>query len=211
MAAALGSGLDISKAEGVMVVDVGAGTTDVAVISLSGIVMSDSIKTAGDTFNEAIIRFIKKKHSVLIGDTTAEELKKTIGCVYPREEEIPPVEVKGRCLMSGLPRIVSVTADDMLEAFEEVSQTILDSIHQVLEKTPPELVSDISDNGIVLTGGGSLIWGLDKLVEGSTGIRTRIADDAELTVAYGITKSLSWINQMQEGTLNLYRKRQMRG
>ena len=210
VAAALGCGIDISKAEGVMVVDVGAGTTDVAVISLSGIVRSESVKIAGDAFNEAIVKYIKKKHSVLIGDTTAEELKKTIGCVYPRDGETVPVEVKGRCLLSGLPRVVSVTEDDMIEAFQEVSQSILDTIHQVLEDTPPELVSDISDNGIILTGGGSLLWGLDKLVEGSTGIPTRVADDPELAVAYGITKSLSWVNQMQDGTLNLYRRKQMR-
>ena len=210
VAAALGAGMDISKAEGHMVVDIGAGTTDVAVISLSGVVQSESIKTAGDAFNDAIVRYIRRKHNVLIGDTTAEELKKSIGCVFPKPETVY-VDVKGRCLMTGLPKMVSVSSAEMIDAFDEVSQIILDAIHRVLENTPPELVADISNNGIVLTGGGSLIWGLDRLVESSTSITTRISYDTELCVAYGIGKSLDLLDDMREGTLNLARRKQLSG
>lgn len=206
--AAIGAGLDISKPEGHFVVDIGAGTTDAAVISLSGVVQTASIKVAGDAFNSAIIKYIRRHHNILIGDTTAEELKRTIGCVFPRPETAF-LEVKGRCLMTGLPRLVTISSSDMIEAYDETSQRILDAIHSVLEETPPELVGDISENGIVLTGGGSLLYGFDKLVENSTGIHTRVADDAELCVAYGITKSLEWVNDMQDGTLNLFRRRQL--
>jgi len=208
VAAAIGAGLEIARPEGRMVVDVGGGTTDVAVISLSGVVSSESIKIAGDSFDEALVKYIKRKHNVLIGDSTAEELKRTIGCVFPRPE-MESVEVKGRCLMTGLPRMVSVNSNDMIEAFEEVAERILETIHQVLENTPPELVADISNNGIVMTGGGSLIWGFDKLVESRTSIETHIADDAISCVAYGTGKTLDWVNDMQDGTINLSRRRQM--
>lgn len=209
VAAALGAGIDISKPEGHMVIDIGAGTTDIAVISLSGVVESESSKIAGEAFNDAIVKYIRKKHNVLIGDTTAEEIKKSIGCVFPRPE-ISFMEVKGRCLMTGLPRMISISSSEMIEAFEEVSEQILEVIHQMLESIPPELVADISDNGIVLTGGGSLIWGIDKLIESSTSISTRIADDAEMCVAYGINKSLDWVNDMQDGPINIARRKQMR-
>ena len=208
VAAAIGAGLEIARPEGRMVVDVGGGTTDVAVISLSGVVSSESIKIAGDSFDEALVKYIKRKHNVLIGDSTAEELKRTIGCVFPRPE-METVEVKGRCLMTGLPRMVSVNSNDMIEAFEEVAERILETIHQVLENTPPELVADISNNGIVMTGGGSLIWGFDKLVESRTSIETHVADDAISCVAYGTGKTLDWVNDMQDGTINLSRRRQM--
>jgi len=208
VAAAIGAGLDITRPEGHMVVDVGGGTTDVAVISLSGVVASESIKIAGDSFDEALIKYIKRKHNVLIGENTAEELKRTIGCVFPRPE-IAQVEVKGRCLMTGLPRMVTINSNDMIEAFEEVSERILETIHGVLERTPPELVADIANNGIVMTGGGSLIWGFDKLVESRTSIRTHIADDAVSCVAYGTGKTLDWVSDMQDGTINLSRRRQM--
>ena len=209
VAAALGAGMDISKAEGNMIVDVGAGTTDIAVVSLSGVVQSESIKTAGDAFDEAIIKYIRKKHSLLIGKNTAEELKKSIGCVFPKPEEMN-LEVKGRCLMTGLPRMVSISSTELIEAFDEVSEQILEAIHRVLENTPPELVADISENGIVVTGGGALIWGFDRLIESSTSIRTRTADDSDMCVAYGLLKSLEMINDMQEGPLNLSRRRQLR-
>lgn len=206
--AAIGAGLDIAKPEGHLVVNIGAGTTDIAVISLSGVVQTESIKVAGDAFNRDIIKYIRRHHNVLIGDTTAEEIKRTIGCVYPRAENTF-LEVKGRCLITGLPKMVTVSAVDTIEAFSESSRRILDAIHSVLEETPPELIGDISENGIVLTGGGCLLYGFDKLVENSTGIHTRVADDAELCAAYGITKSLSWISDMQDGTLNLYRRKQL--
>jgi len=191
-----------------MVVDIGGGTADVAVISLGGVVESASIKTAGDKFDEAVVKYIRRKHNVLIGDRTAEELKKTIGCVFPRPEEIT-MEIKGRCLMTGLPRVFTVSSSEMIEAFEEVSSRILEAIHAVLERTPPELVADISTNGIVMTGGGSLVWGFDKLIESHTGIETHIAEDAISCVAFGTGKSLDSLDQMQDGTMNLSRRRQM--
>ncbi len=208
VAAAIGAGNDIAKPDGHMVVDVGGGTADIAVISLSGVVESASIKTGGDKFDEAIIKYIRRKYNVLIGERTAEELKMTIGCVYPRPEEVA-MQIKGRCLMTGLPREFTVTSSETIEAFEEVSGHILEAIHGVLERTPPELVADISTNGIVMTGGGSLVWGFDKLIETHTGIQTRVADDAISCVAYGTGKSLDSLDAMQDGTMNLSRRRQM--
>lgn len=208
-AAALGAKLDIAGPSGHMVVDIGGGTTDIAVISLGGIVESTSIKIAGDKFDEAIIKYVRRKHNALIGERTAEQVKKTIGCVYPRtEEEI--MEVKGRCLMTGLPRTFTLSSSEILEALEEVSSAIVEAIHSVLERTPPELTGDISSNGIVMTGGGSLIWGFDKLVASKTGIPTRVADEAVSCVAYGTGNCLENLASMQDGTINLSRKRQMR-
>jgi len=208
VAAAIGAGIEIEKPCGHMVVDIGGGTTDIAVISLSGIVESESIKMAGDQFDEAIVKYVRRKHNVLIGERTAEELKMNIGCVFPRPEE-QTMEVKGRCLMTGLPRVFTVSSSEMIEAFEEVSSRIIEAIHSVLENTPPELVADISTNGIVMTGGGSLVWGFDKLIESKTGIETRIADEAISCVAYGTGKALEWVNDMQDGTINLSRRKQM--
>ena len=208
VAAAIGAGIDIAKPDGHMVVDIGGGTADIAVISLGGVVESASIKIAGDKFDEAVVKYIRKKHNVLIGDRTAEELKMSIGCVFPRPEEVT-MEIKGRCLMTGLPRVFSVSSSEMIEAFEEPAQRILEAIHSVLERTPPELVADISTNGIVMTGGGSLVWGFDKLIESHTGIETHVADDAISCVAYGCGKSLESVGEMQDGTMNLSRRRQM--
>ena len=208
VAAAKGTGMDISKPEGHMVIDIGGGTTDIAVLSLGGVVVSGSIKTAGDKFDDAVVRYLRKKHNVLIGDRTAEELKINIGCVFPRPEEVS-MEVKGRCLITGLPRTITVTSGDMLEALGEPALSVLETVHNVLERTPPELVADISRNGIVMTGGGSLIWGFDKLIESRTGIETRVADDAVSCVAYGTGKALDSLNEMQDGTINISRKKQM--
>lgn len=208
VAAAIGAGIDITKPDGHMVVDIGGGTADIAVISLGGVVESASIKIAGDKFDEAVVKYIRRKHNVLIGDRTAEELKMKIGCVFPRPEEVT-MEIKGRCLMTGLPRVFSVSSSEMIEAFEEVSSRILEAIHGVLERTPPELVADISTNGIVMTGGGSLLWGFDKLIESHTGIETHVAEDAISCVAEGTGKSLDSLDQMQDGTMNLSRRKQM--
>ena len=208
VAAAIGAGIDISLPDGHMIVDIGGGTTDVAVISLSGVVESASIKIAGDQFNEAVIKYIRRKHNVLIGERTAEELKMSIGCVYPREEE-QTMEIKGRDLMTGLPRAFTVSSSEMIEAFEEPTMRILEAVHSVLERTPPELVADISNNGIVMTGGGSLIWGIDRLIEQHTGIETHVADDAISCVAFGTVKSLEDVESMQDGTMNLSRRKQM--
>ena len=206
VAAAIGAGIEIEKPIGNMVVDIGGGTADVAVISLAGVVESCSIKVAGDKFDDAIIKYIRRKHNVLIGERTAEELKISIGCVYPFEEE-REAEVKGRCLMTGLPKLFTVTSTEMLEALDETATAIIEAVHLVLEKTPPELISDISTNGIVLTGGGSLIYGLDKLIEAKTGITTKIADDAIACVVRGTGKALENISILQEGTLNLQRNK----
>ena len=210
VAAAIGAGIDITKPNGNLVVDVGGGTTDIAVISLGGVVESTSIKIAGDKFDEAIIKYIRRKHNALIGERTAEQIKKNIGCVYPRsEEEI--MEVTGRCLMTGLPRTFTVSSTEVLEALEEVSSAIVEAIHSVLERTPPELTGDISSNGIVMTGGGSLICGFDKLVASKTGIPTRVADEAVSCVAYGTGNCLENLSRMQDGTINLSRQRQLKG
>ena len=174
VAAAIGAGIDIAKPNGNMVVDIGGGTTDVAVISLGGIVESTSIKIAGDKFDDAIVKYVRRKHNALIGERTAELIKKNIGCVYPRTEEVS-MEVKGRCLMTGLPRTFTVNSTEILDALEEVSASIVEAIHWVIERTPPELTGDISTNGIVMTGGGSLIWGFDKLVA-SRPVSTHVAD-----------------------------------
>ena len=208
VAAAIGAGIDIARPEGHMVVDIGGGTTDVAVISLSGVVESSSIKVAGDQFNESIVKYMRRKHNLLIGERTAEQMKIQIGCVFPKENEVQ-IEIKGRCLMTGLPRTLNVTSAEMREAFEEPVERILEAIHGVLERTPPELVADISNNGIVLTGGGSLVDGLDKLIEARTGIQTVVAENAISCVAEGTGKSLDSLADMQDGTVNLSRRRQM--
>ena len=208
IAAAMGAGIDITKPDGRMIVDIGGGTADVAIISLSNIVESDSIKIAGDAFDEAIIKYIRRKQNVLIGERTAEDLKINIGCVSPRPEELT-MEVKGRCLITGLPRIFNVTSTEIMEALQEPTERILETIHSVLERTPPELIGDVSTNGIVMTGGGSLVYGFDKLVQERTSIETHVADEAISCVAYGTGKALDNLSQMQDGTINISRKKQM--
>ena len=208
VAAAIGAGIDITQPDGHMVVDIGGGTSDIAVISLSGVVESASIKVAGDQFNESIVKYMRRKHNVLVGERTAELMKMEIGCVFPKEQETS-IEIKGRCLMTGLPKVITVTSTEMLEAFEEPVERILEAVHGVLERTPPELVADISNNGIVMTGGGSLVDGFDRLIEARTGIHTMVAEDAISCVAEGTGKSLDSLNAMTDGTVNLSRRRQM--
>ncbi len=208
VAAAIGAGIDIAKPDGHMVVDIGGGTADIAVISLGGVVESASIKIAGDQLNEAVVKYMRRKHNLLVGERTAEEMKKQIGCVFPKDEE-EIMDVKGRCLLTGLPKVVAVSSTEMMDAFEEPVERIMEAIHSVLERTPPELVADISTNGIVMTGGGSLVAGFDKLVTDRTGIHTMIADDAISCVALGTGKSLETLNSMQDGTMNLSRRKQM--
>ncbi len=189
VAAAIGAGIDISKACGSMIVDIGGGTTDVAVISLGGIVVSLSIKIAGDKFDEAIVRHMRKKHNIMIGERTAEEMKIHIGTAYPRIKEVL-LDVRGRNLISGLPKTITVTSTEMMHAIEEPVASIVDAVHSVLERTPPELAADISDRGIVMTGGGSLVYGMDKLLQEKTGINVIIAEDAVSCVAQGTGKAL---------------------
>ena len=189
IAAAIGAGIDISKPCGNMVVDIGGGTTDIAVISLGGSVVSSSLKVAGDKFDEYIVKYIKKKHNMMIGERTAEDLKINIGCVYPKIQDIE-MDVRGRDLITGLPKTITVYSSEMLEALMEPALAIVDAVHSVLEKTPPELAADISDKGIYMTGGGCLVDGLDKLLEEKTGINVMIAQDAVSCVALGTGKAL---------------------
>ncbi len=206
LAAALGANLDIAGPNGHMVVDIGGGTTDVAVLTMNGVAVSTSTKAAGDAFDEAIIRYVRKKHGAIIGANTAEEIKITIGCVYPRPENTSMI-VKGRDLRTGLPKEVTLQSAEILEALKRPARQITDEILSVLEQTSPELVADIAQNGIVLTGGGSQIWGMSLLVQERTEINCIMADDADSCVAYGCGKSLAWMNHMQEGTINLARRR----
>ncbi|HOS69575.1 MAG TPA: rod shape-determining protein [Bacillota bacterium] len=205
IASAIGAGLDISKASGNMVLDIGGGTTDIAVISLGGIVVSTSIKIAGDKFDEAIVRYMRKKHNIMIGERTAEELKINAGTAFPREEQLK-VEVRGRNLISGLPKTIEVTSDEMLEALSEPVSAIADAVHSVLERTPPELSADISDRGIVMAGGGSLLNGLDKLISKRTGIPVYVAEDAISCVAIGTGQALEHIDMLQNADINANRK-----
>ena len=189
IAAAIGAGIDISKPCGNMVVDIGGGTTDVAVISLGGSVVSTSLKVAGDKFDEAIVKYIKKKYNVMIGERTAEDLKINIGCVYPKIQDME-MDIRGRDLVTGLPKTITVHSSEMLEALLETAMLVVDAVHSVLERTPPELAADISDRGIYMTGGGCLIDGLDKLLQEKTGINVMIAQDAISCVALGTGKAL---------------------
>ncbi len=195
IAAAIGAGIDISKPCGNMVVDIGGGTTDIAVISLGGSVVSTSLKVAGDKFDEYIVKYIKKKHNMMIGERTAEDLKINIGCVYPKIQD-NEMEIRGRDLITGLPKTITIRSSEMLEALMEPAMMIVDSVHSVLEKTPPELAADISDKGIYMTGGGCLLNGLDKLLQEKTGINVMIAQDAVSCVALGTGKALDNLDSL---------------
>lgn len=207
VAAAIGAGIDISTPNGHMIVDIGGGTTDIAVISLGGVVVSESIKVAGDKFDEAIIRYVRRRHNVLIGERTAEEIKIKVGAAWQRDEP-RVIEVKGRCLVRGLPRLVRISSAEMPDALEEPITAIIEAVCSVIERTPPELVGDILYNGIVMTGGGSLLYGLDRLIANVTGIKTRVADKAVSCVALGTGMSLEHITNIPEGAINISRQRQ---
>ena len=210
VATAYGAGLDVSKPDGQLIIDVGGGTTETAVVSLGGVAECESIKTAGASFDEAIIRYIRRRHNVLLGEKTAEELKMSIGCVVPRPD-VAVEEAKGRDLVTGLPKTVKISSAELAEVLLEPMRDILEAIHLVLERTPPELVADISQNGIIMSGGGSLIYGIDRLVERDTGIRTVVVDDPVSCAAYGAGKLLTRLNDMNEGMVNFARKRMLRG
>ena len=193
IAAAIGAGIDIARPCGNMIVDIGGGTTDIAVISLGGTVVSTSIKIAGDDFDEAIVRYMRKKHNLLIGERTAEDIKIKIGAAYPRAE-VSTINVRGRNLVTGLPKTVEVTSEETEEALREATSQIVEAVHSVLEKTPPELASDIADRGIVLTGGGALLSGLEDLIEAKTGINTMTAEDPMTCVAIGTGKFIEFLS-----------------
>ena len=196
LAAAIGAGLDISKPCGNMVVDIGGGTTDIAVISLGGTVVSSSLKVAGDKFDEYIVKYVKKKFNMMIGERTAEDLKVNVGCVYPKIQNVE-MDIRGRDLITGLPKTITVHSSEMLEALLEPAMMIVDAVHSVLEKTPPELAADISDRGIYMTGGGCLVDGLDKLLQEKTGINVMIAQDSVSCVALGTGKALDNLDVLE--------------
>lgn len=198
IAAAIGSGIDISKPNGSMVVDIGGGTADIAVISLGGAVVSESIKIGGDKFDEAIVRYIRKKHNLLIGERSAEKMKIEIGTAYKREEE-KSMKISGRNLVTGLPESIIVTSTEMLEALDECVEQIVVTAHNVMEKTPPELAADISDSGIIMTGGGSLLYGLDKRIEERLGIKVIVADEPLACVAKGTGSALGSLDLLETG------------
>ena len=210
LAAALGANLDISGPKGHMVVDIGGGTTDIAVLSMNGVARSSSIKTAGIAFDEVIIRYIRREYGVIIGATTAEDLKIQVGCVSPRGEDVS-MTVRGRDAKSGVPRELNISSNELYTPLNRAARQIVDEVLSVLEETSPELVSDIAENGITLTGGGSQIWGMAQLLADRTGIPCALADDPAACVAYGCGKSLSWINHMTEGPINIARKRLLKG
>ena len=209
VATAMGAGIDISKADGHMIIDIGGGTTEAAVVSAGGVVECESIKVAGTSFDEAIVRYVRRKHNMLIGLGAAEEVKRSIGCVIQRPD-VGVEEIKGRSLTNGLPKAVTITSSELIEAFVDPMNQILDAVHAVLERTLPQLVGDLDTNGIVMSGGGSLIYGIDRLIERSTGIRTIVVDDPVACAAYGAGKMLKRLDQMQDGMRNFARKKQLK-
>ena len=200
MAAAIGAGLDVTAPTGNMVVDIGGGTTDVAVISLSGIVTSRSIRTGGDKMDEAIINYVKRKYNMLIGERTAEQVKMTIGTASTDSKTLQ-MEIKGRDLVAGIPKVISATSDEMREALVEVIHSIVETVHLTLEKTPPELAADIVDRGIMLVGGGSLLRDLDHLLRQETRLPILRSEDPFTAVVHGAGKALDNIALLREVAL----------
>lgn len=196
IAAAIGAGLDITQPSGSMIVDIGGGTADVAVISLGGIVESSSIKMAGDKFDEAIAKYLKKNNNLIIGERTAENVKIQIGSAFERDKEVY-MDVRGRNQLTGLPETLRLSSSETLDALKDSVVQIADAVHSVLERTPPELSADISEKGILMTGGGSLLWGLDKLIEARTGIKVYIAEDTISCVAKGTGEALKSIKHLK--------------
>ena len=201
MAAAIGAGLPVHEPTGSMVVDIGGGTSEVAVISLGGIVTSRSLRIGGNKMDDAIIFYIKKEYNLMIGERTAEEIKINIGSAYPKEEE-KDMEVRGRDLVTGLPKTLSVTSTEILEALKEPVSQIVEAIKLTLEKTPPELAADIMDKGIMLTGGGALLDGIDKLIAQETGMPVHIAESPLDCVAVGTGRALEELEVLRRVTIS---------
>ena len=201
VAAAIGAGLDITRPDGVMVIDIGGGTTDIAVIALGGIVTSASVKIAGDKLDEAIVKYMRREHKLYVGERTAEEMKMAIGQAYPSEERRSMI-CRGRDLVTGLPKQIEVSSDEMLEALEEPLTSICEAVHSVLEKTPPELAADISNSGIMVTGGGALLSGIDRRINHRTGIDVHIADEPMGCVARGTGIALDSMESLEGNDLN---------
>ncbi len=207
VAAALGAGIDIASEKGCLLADIGGGTSDIAVMSAGKIIVSESIKVAGDRFDEAIIRYVRRKYNILIGERTAETVKRSIGTVWQRDE-VKTAVAKGRCLAEGLPKPVTLSTNEMVEALEEPITAIAEAICSVIERTPPELLKDVTEQGIVLTGGGSLLYGIDQLISNVTGIPTRVADDPLQCVVKGTGLSLDRITDIPEGSVVITRSKQ---
>ena len=203
LAAAVGAGVDIAEPTGSMIVDIGGGTTDVAIISLGGIVVSESLRIAGNEFDEALIRYIRHKENLLIGDRTAEEVKMKVGAaILPEGEQEDEIEVRGRDLINGLPKTITVRTSDTVEALEEPIQKIADGVRRVLELAPPELVSDVIDRGIIMTGGGALLRNFDELLRRTTGIPVAVAENATDCVALGTGKALDMLHVLQDALIS---------
>ncbi len=204
VAAAMGAGVKIDEPHGTLIVDIGGGTTDMGVLSLSGIAISRSIKTAGNAFDEAIIKYVRRKYNLIIGKRMAEEAKIAIGCVYPRKEMVKH-RVKGRNAMTGLPQWADISCDEMLEALIEPAMQIIYTVQEMLEKTPPELMGDVYSDGIILTGGSSQLFGFDKLISKKTKMPVRIAEEPEMCVARGAGLAIKYIEDIESkayGVLN---------
>lgn len=207
VASALGAGIDITKPEGSMVLDIGGGTTDVAVMSLGGIVISDSVRVGGDKFDEAMVRYVKKRYNMLIGERTAEDIKINVGTVFPNGRN-ESMEVRGRDLVSGLPSSVTVSSMECLEAFAEPTNSIIALVRSVLERCPPELSSDIVEKGIIMTGGGALLDGLDKLIAEVTQVPCNLAEDAVSCVARGTGRALENLDALK-GSIDYSRRQRL--
>ena len=197
MAAAIGAGLPVSEPIGSMIVDIGGGTTEVAVISLSGIVYSLSVRTAGDKMDEAIVQYVKRKYNLLIGERTAELIKTTIGIAFP-EKEIKTVDVKGRDIVTGIPKTMEISSEEIMDAIAEPINTIVEAVKSALERTPPELASDIVDRGIVLAGGGALLKGLDKLLREETGLPVIVCESPLTAVVLGSGMALDELDLLKD-------------
>ncbi len=203
LAAAIGAGVNIAEPTGTMIVDIGGGTTDIAVISLGGIVVSESLRIAGNEFDEAIIRYVRHKENLLIGDRTAEDIKIRIGAaLVQRAEDLHTMEVRGRDLINGLPKTITVSSEDVVEALKEPLQKIADGVRRVLESAPPELVSDVIDRGIIMTGGGSLLKNFDALLRDATGIPVAVAENAAECVALGTGRALDMIHVLRDALIS---------
>jgi rod shape-determining protein MreB len=203
MAAAIGAGLPVEKPSGSMVVDIGGGTTEIAIISLNGIVYADSLRIGGDRFDEAIITHVRRNYGSLIGDATAERIKKEIGCAYPSEGVLREIDVRGRNLAEGVPRSFTLNSDEILEALQEPLSAIVQAVKSALEQSPPELASDIAESGMVLTGGGALLKDLDKLLSMETGLPVIVADDPLTCVARGGGKAMELMDSNEMDALTL--------
>ena len=206
MAAALGAGLDIGRPRGIMVIDIGGGTVDIAVICLNDIVVSESVKCGGNKFDAEIVKYVRKEFSCIIGERTAEDIKIKIGCVSPRAERLT-MTVRGRNMATGLPKEFTISSDNVMQALTPAANTVVEAVHDVLSKTPPELIADISTDGILMTGGGSLLYGFDRLLSSKIGIHVYTAEDALSCVVRGAGIASDHVENLSETKINSPRRK----